>query len=341
MAQPPNNTSASLDPDRALAGVANKSRALPALQVGARYFTLGDILDAAEWRGDLAGFRLNWIVRHARANAAAKMELEPAPEEVESAVNEFRYARDLVSAEECERWLDQRGLEFTHLTTCVSRRLQAALADADAPAELAASDQEIFCIEAILSDEFTLWAHRLASRLALGLDAGMTFPEGGVVALLPAMEERLQAAVAGWTTPDRQRRALANQRLGLTQITVEASEFDSAPAAREARLCTVVDGVSLAETATANGFACQQVEGFLDKLPENWRPGLLSARSGDIVAPRGDEDRFPLLHVLRRREPSLDDEGVLGRLNDGLVLQRLQELETRHIRWAIALEVDA
>jgi hypothetical protein len=261
---------------------------------------------------------------------------------VESAVNEFRYARDLVSAEECERWLDQRGLEFTHLTDCVSRRLQATLADADGPAELAASDQAIFCIEAILSDEFTLWAHRLARRVALALDAGATISEDtGLAALLPALEERLQAAVAGWTTPDRQRRALANQRLGLTQITVEASEFDSAPAAREARLCTVVDGASLAETATANGFACRQVEAFLDELPENWRPVLLSARSGDIVAPPADEDCFPLLHVLRRREPSLEDEGVLARLNAGLVLQRLQELETRHIRWAIAMEVDA
>jgi len=155
------------------------------------------------------------------------------------------------------------------------------------------------------------------------------------------MEERLQAAVAGWTTPDRQRRALANQRLGLTQITVEASEFDSAPAAREARLCTVVDGVALAETATVNGFSSRKVEAFLDELPENWRPVLLSARSGDIVAPPADEDCFPLLHVLRRREPSLENESVLDRLNEGLVLQRLQELETRHIRWAIAMEVDA
>jgi hypothetical protein len=270
------------------------------------------------------------------------MELEPAAEDVEAAVNEFRYARDLVSAEECERWLDQRGLDFAHLTACMSRRLQAALADAEGPAELAAGDQAIFCLEAILSDEFTLWSHRLARRVALALDAGVALPESaGLAALLPAMEERLQAAVAGWTTPDRQRRALANQRLGLTQITLQATDFDSAPAAREARLCAVVDGASLAETATANGFACRQVEAFLDELPQNWRPALLSARSGDIVLPSGEEDCFPLLHVLRRREPGLEDEGVRGRLNDGLVLQRLQELETRHIRWALAMEVDA
>ena len=198
MVQPLKTTSDALDSDLRLAGVAGRSRALPALRGGTRAFTLGDILDAAEWRGDLAGFRADWIARQARATAAAERELEPAAEEVESAVNEFRYARDLVSAEECERWLGQRGLEFTHLTTCVSRRLQAALADADAPAELAACDQEIFWIEAILSDEFTLWSHRLARRVALALEAGETLSEtAGLAALLPAMEERLKAAVAG------------------------------------------------------------------------------------------------------------------------------------------------
>ena len=112
-------------------------------------------------------------------------------------------------------------------------------------------------------------------------------------------------------------------------------------AAREARLCAVEDGVALAETATANGFACRQVEAFLDELPENWRASLLSARSGDIISPTSEDDCFPLLHVLRRREPSLEDETVRRRLNEGLVQQQLQELETRHVRWTIAMEVGA
>ncbi len=98
--------------------------------------------------------------------------------------------------------------------------------------------------KAILGDEFTLWSHRLARHLALALDAGATLPETARLAeLLPAIDEQLKAAVAGWTTPDRQRRALANQRLGLTQITLQATDFDAAPAAREARLCAVEDGM--------------------------------------------------------------------------------------------------
>ena len=342
MALPLKGTAGAAGSDHALVDVERGSRALPALLAGGRCFTLGDILDAAEWRGDLVKFRADWTARQVRAAAAAERELEPAAEEVESAVNEFRYARDLVSGEECERWLGQRGLEFADLTAAMSRRLQAALAGAAGPAEFVDGTEEIFLTDAILSDEFTLWSHRLAHRIALALDAGTTFPEAdGLMALLPAMEERLNAAVAGWTTPDRQRRALANQRLGLTRITLAVTEFDSEPAAREARLCAVEDGVALAETAAANGFACRQEDAFLDELPENWRPVLVGARSGDIVFPSGDAGCFPLLHVLRRREPSLEEESVLRRLNDGLVQQRLQELATRHIRWAIAMEVGA
>lgn len=342
MAQPPKSPSAALAAERTPADLAERSRALPALQGGARIFTLGDILNAAEWRGDLAEFRTGWLARRASAVAAAKMELAPSAAEVESAVDDFRYARDLVSAEECERWLAQRGLEFEHLTACMARRLQSALVDADEPEEFAAGEEALFAIEAILADDFALWARRLARRVALALDAGTTFPaNGGLDELWPRLEEYLQAAIASWITPERQRRALANQRLGLTHLTLEVAEFDSEHAAREARLCTVEDGVALAGTAAANDCACKRTEDFLEDLPEGWRPVLVGARSGDIVAPPSEDDCFRLLHVLRRREPSLEDEAVVARLNDGLMRQRLQELETRHIRWTITVEADA
>ena len=73
------------------------------------------------------------------------------------------------------------------------------------------------------------------------------------------------------------------------------------------------------------------------------RLALVSAWPGDVVSPAADRDSgcVRLLHVLRRREPSLEDEGVLAALDTGLVFDRLQELETRHVRWAINLEIEA
>lgn len=344
MAQPLKSQSDSTVSDRTLADCADRCRALPAFQAGARAFTQGEILDAAEWRGDLAKFRAVWLERRARAAAAATMEAEPTAKAVDEAVNAFRYARDLVSAEECDRWLDQRGLKFTHLLAAVSRRLKAELAEADTPAELAAGDEAVFCIEAMLSDEFTLWAHRLARRVAVALDAGesMAAP-AAMAASLPPWEERMKTTVTAIVTPDRRRRALANQRMGLTRLTLTAAEFDSETAAREARLCVMEDGVALAETADANGISCQQMETFLEELPETWQMALISARPGDVVSPPADPDSgcVRLLHVLRRREPSLEDEGVLAALDTGLVLDRLEELETRHVRWTINLEIEA
>ena len=103
------------------------------LEAGGYAGSLDDILAAAAWRGELDAFRSRWETIQAAAARAEALGQFPEPAAVEAATNEFRYARDLVSAEECEGWLAARGLTFADLTACVTRRLQAELAPAGEP----------------------------------------------------------------------------------------------------------------------------------------------------------------------------------------------------------------
>jgi len=312
----------------------------PAFQCGARTFTLDDVLVAAQGLGELDRFRQTWRSRRAAAQAAAAADLAPESAAVDAALESFRYARDLVSGEECDRWLEARGLTFDDLVGGVTRRLQAELVDADAAGAPAPHDEHLFRTDALLTDDFNGWARHLARRVAVAADAGRTLADAvPLTDLWAELEAGFSAAAAAVVTPARRSQMLSAQRLGLTRVTFELAEFDSESAAREAVLCTREDDATLGATAAANAFPCRTTECFLDDLPASWAEVLISARVGEAVIPPADDENIAVVSVVSRRAPTLEDDAILERL-DGLLLdQHFRELEMRHIRWLISVEL--
>lgn len=322
----------------------------PAFRAGPRVFSIDDILTAAAWRGDLANFRSAWNERLLRAAGAHSAGLTPEPDDVEAATDAFRYARDLVSAEECERWLAQRGLVFDDLADSMTRRLQAELGDENQPSRQMEPDddqdtdeiEERFRIDALLADEFTDWAHQLAWRIALACeDHAMPSVDTALASVWQELEERFAAVSSTLTTPESRKRELAAQRLQLMHVEVVAAEFDNEAAAREAYLCSREDGMALAEVAAANGFPCHTYQSFLGDLPADWQQVLVSATPGDVTPPLTSDGNVVVLRLLAKREPSVDDETVCNRLNQDLRRQRFGELEAKHVRWLINVEVES
>lgn len=326
-------------------GVKDRS-SLPAFQCGQRPFTLLDILHAAELQGALPPFRERWQARWVTAGRAAALGREPDVSEIEAATDAFRYARDLVSAEECDRWLGQLGLEFTDLSSSVSRRLQAELAEelpsAGEPPVLAGAE-EAFFIDAILAPEFPIWARALAWRAALAVEqdgwGGGDF--GWVKDVWREWDERYRTTCVALAIPGQRQRGLQQQWMNLTRVTFEFGGFDSESAAREAICCVRVDGDSLAEVAGLNGLPCQTLEVLIEDLPAEWRPVLASARPGDVNLVTGAESGIQVLRLLNRREPRLDDPGVLARIDEQIISTHFRELESRHVRWLVQLEAAA
>src|SRR6059058_2765232 len=79
---------------------------------GTQEYTARDAVDAAIFRGE---FEEKWqaFLRHLAAEERAdELELELDESAISAAAEQFRYRYDLITAEETEAWLSNRGLTF-------------------------------------------------------------------------------------------------------------------------------------------------------------------------------------------------------------------------------------
>ncbi|HEY6051522.1 MAG TPA: hypothetical protein VIZ58_09760, partial [Thermoanaerobaculia bacterium] len=140
--------------------------------VAGRDYLWEDVVLAAESRGDWARLR-----ERAAEGFARLRRWEEEPEaleegEIESAANEFRYDRDLISAEEMETWLARWGLTaeswMDYVRGSLLRRKWSG--DPTGIAETESSEPEFeehLLAEAVCSGELRRLAETLAGRAAI------------------------------------------------------------------------------------------------------------------------------------------------------------------------------
>ncbi len=144
-----------------------------AFQVGAESYTWDDIVLAATLWGDWQELR-----ERARASVAAVHYLRgcqaaPTADEIERAADEFRYARNLITAAETEAWLSRRALDFEDLLEFVERSLAVNGSDGAprvAPPGHQPGETEVDAAlwgDAVCSGALAQFAGRLANRAAV------------------------------------------------------------------------------------------------------------------------------------------------------------------------------
>src|SRR4029078_7628954 len=143
---------------------------------GTHAYTARDAIDAAIFRGEL---QEQWqtFLRHVAAEERAdELELELDESAISAAAEEFRYRYDLITAEETETWLANRGLTFDDFSEYFARQYcVSAIEEGYSPEQIGYTSadpelREMFMAELILSgavEEMTikLW-RRLAARCA-------------------------------------------------------------------------------------------------------------------------------------------------------------------------------
>src|SRR6266446_1839720 len=77
---------------------------------GEQEYTARDAIDAAIFRGELDVKWKELLHQVAAERRADELELEPDESAISSAAEAFRYEYDLITAEETEAWLANRGL---------------------------------------------------------------------------------------------------------------------------------------------------------------------------------------------------------------------------------------
>ena len=342
----------------------------PMFVAGSRPVAIGEIVLAAHCRGELlpAWNRVLQLVEGERRAADADDDTEADDSALQSLSEQFRYDRDLITAEETERWLAERGLTLHDFQAyCVRHYWADRAGDAGEPTFIdyeSATDElwELLRAELLLDGELDRMALALSWRFAAAqaerADHGSERSGGSARATAadPSVEpwiERLgcdsrtleeilgleavyQATRDRLMTPDRIQRSLGSLRLPLSRVDLETIDVDSLDAAHEVVLCVRVDGRALAEVASDGGLPYERSAVLFEDLVPELQQRVVSAASGDVLTPLPHVDGFHVHRLLARNEPDAADEQVRARVEREVLSHYFSELSATYIRWILA-----
>lgn len=344
-------------------------------EVRGRTYTLGHVLSAAAFGGWLGSFWNDLRDELACAAYAEDEGYEIDTAALQSAADQFRYDRNLVTAEETERWLSDRDVDEDDLVAFLERRYwfarfrpSAFAMPVDyAPPPALASD--VLWPEVVFGGRLAPLAIPLARRVAAAAEDGSPASPEEEAAARAAFVERTGCAPEGeaaWLernrcapdwfrellaleglylrcrrealSPARCAAALEPRRLELTRIGFRSARFPSERHAREAYLCISDDGEEFADAARRAGAATEERTLLLADAPDPLRGLLLSAAVGEVVRGAGPQGEPLLIQVAAKTPPSIEDPEVRSRLEPALLARRFDPLVEAEVRWTVVLE---
>ena len=337
-----------------------------------RAFTVGDVIDAAHFRGEIEPIWQQLLRLNAAEFKAEAQDLDPEDEAIDAAAEQFRYAHDLITAEETERWLADRGLSLGDFSAWIVRQYWGREVEDAEPEQVdffsaPAEERKVLRQELIFSDEFDGMALRLSWRVAAAREHEHDPPEADALAEEEsAFVERAglgHSEVASWLEKlgrdegwlgecltmeaiyHRERgavlsreaceREIAALRVPLTRFEVETIELDSLDAAREALLCAREDGMSMEAVAAEGRYPYRRPAVLLEEIPEDLQPIFLGVRAGDILEPIPRGEGFHVFRIVEKAEPDLRDPAVRERAEARILERHFAELAARHIQWQL------
>jgi hypothetical protein len=333
---------------------------------GTQEYTARDALDAAIFRGELEDSWQKFLHGVAAEERADELELELDESAISAAAEEFRYQYDLITAEETEAWLANRGLTFDDFSDYFARQYCiGAVREELSPKEIAytsaASEmRELFIAELVLRGTVEEMTTKLMWRLA-ARGAGQEPTAEAIAAERRKFFHRIKVQsgqLAKWLerlgrdsewlnemlaneaaygthcnrllVPEARQRELVRSRSYLTRFEIEVLELESHDAAREALFCVREDGMSMEEVATEGRYPYRRAEFLLEDIPPDGQQRLLGASAGQVLEPLMRGDGFELCRVINKVEPQEDDPMVKSRLDQRLLDRYFSELTTKY-----------
>jgi len=345
---------------------------------GTHEYTARGAIDSAIFRGEVEEEWQTFLGHVAAEKRADELELEVDESAISAAAEEFRYRHDLITAEETESWLANRGLTLGDFSAYFVRQYCAGALDEDfsseeigytsAPQEL----RHLFLAELILSGQLDDMTVKLMRRLAARCAGKEPAPEAidaekrkflhrfGIEAAqmadwleemgrdsqwlneMLAMEAVYAAHCDTLLVPEARQRELIALQLRLTRFEVELIELESHDAAREALFCVREDGMSLEEVATEGRYPYRAVNFLLEDLPEEVQQKYVSVSQGDLLGPMPRSDGFALCRIIKKVEPRLEDPTIKLRVDQRLLDRYFSDLTTKytHPRLSVPVSVE-
>ena len=262
----------------------------------------------------------------------------PSAAEMRETTTAFRYAHNLISAEETKTWLARRQMSVEDWMSCLrARRLQER--SAERPGRVVThpiSDAEVagvIKIYAVCSGRLDEWAVRLAGRAALAATSG-PIASGSPRELIARIETEYERQQRQAVTPKRIESKIADHRLDWIRFACRYVWFPEERIAREASFCLTEDGLTLDEVASDSRGVVQRWDFYLDEIEAAARPHFLAARAGDWLGPIRLLAGFPLFAVVAKTMPAAADPRVRGRAERAIVEGLTKQAMNERVRWA-------
>jgi len=338
---------------------------------GDRCFTVKDVLDWAVIRGELESIWAEFMRAVECDRLANEQDLELDDSALDSASIAFRYEHDLITAEETERWLDDRNLTLSEFSEYFARchwgrTYTGKVNPAERSYQAASPDErDLLLVDLTLSGELDRLADRLSWRIAAQANEKTDVAEAvaeerkrfllrekiGAEDLADWLEklgrdadwldDLLGAEVAYQRQTDslvgekNLQRELISMRLMLTRFEIEIIEVDSRDAAAEIFACVRSDGMEMAEVAEESRYPFHRSEVLLEDITLDQQQLFLSVKAGALVEPIPREDGFQVCRVTARIEPTLQEAAIRERLKQRIIERHFSELVSKYIDWRI------
>jgi len=313
--------------------------------IGRQQYYWDDVILSARLRGNWADLEKELHEGIACLKRLDEAEEELDPEALESAANDFRYQRDLLTTEEAEAWLNRWGLSaeswMEYLQRFILRRKWA-----DQLVEIVAryrvTKKEIhksLHTEAICSGYLARFARALAARASAhekALESGWVRDEpksaeaAGRIRLLEANYQRFCDHMV-----DAQgiKNEIYSHRLDWIRFQCRYVLFPQEQMAREAALCARDDGMQLDEVAANASIALQNATIYLDEVEPSLRDRFLSAEKGALIGPLNWDKAFGLFLVEDKIIPAVEDPEIKQRAQETLLESAVNREINKRAKW--------
>ena len=330
-------------------------------------FNVRDAIDAGIFRNELVSIWKEFLCKISAEEIAHESDLEISDDAVDEMAELFRYEHDLITAEETERWLEQRGLTLEDFSEYIARKYWRS-ANENAKTEnvdLVSAEgdlRDLFTIELIFDGAIDRLSKQLMWRLAARaaskeLDPNQIAAErekfceraqikpakagdwlGKIgrdqnwLEEMYAMEAAYRAVCEQLLTPQARQKQLALMRMPLTHFSVEAIQVESTDAAKEAMLCMRQDEMSMEEVAREARYPHRRITFRHEDVPPDLQQKFWSVGPGDLLEPIAHADGFEIFRIISKTEPDLNDSIVQERIDQRLLEQHFSHLVHEHIQ---------
>lgn len=303
-------------------------------------FGWDEIVAAAEAWGEWQPFFEQTRQSLACLTLAAETGQLPAGAETREAATAFRYAHNLISADETQTWLSVWGMSvddwMNYLRGQLLRELWAnRLGEITAANPVSDEDvAEVVTNHAVCSDKFAEWTLKLAGRAAVAAKSGLADSPGeSPRELIERIEAGFEAQRQMAVTPNQLEARIAAHRLDWIRFDCRYVWFPEERIAREAACCVIEDGLTLDEVAHDSRSIVQQWDFYLDEIEANARPHFLAARAGEWLGPMKIMEGFPFFSIVNKQAPAESDPQIRQRAEQVIINSLIEKEMNERVKW--------